>query len=29
MLTATNELWGYRALVQNLTNRQLKSQYKD
>jgi ABC-type polysaccharide/polyol phosphate export permease len=29
MLTATNELWGYRALVQNLTNRQLKSQYKE
>jgi ABC-type polysaccharide/polyol phosphate export permease len=28
MLTATNELWGYRTLVQNLTNRQLKSQYK-
>lgn len=28
MLTATQELWGYRALVQNLTNRQLKSQYK-
>ena len=29
MLTATDELWGYRALVQNLTNRQLKSQYKE
>jgi len=29
VLTATNELWGYRALVQNLTNRQLKSQYKE
>jgi ABC-type polysaccharide/polyol phosphate export permease len=29
MLTATNELWGYRALVQNLANRQLKSQYKE
>jgi ABC-2 type transport system permease protein len=29
MLTATNELYGYRALVQNLTNRQLKSQYKE
>ncbi len=28
MITATNELWGYRALVLNLTNRQLKSQYK-
>ncbi len=28
MLTATNELWDYRALVLNLTNRQLKSQYK-
>jgi ABC-2 type transport system permease protein len=25
---ATHELWGYRALVMNLTNRQLKSQYK-
>jgi ABC-type polysaccharide/polyol phosphate export permease len=29
MLTATEELYGYRALVANLTNRQLKSQYKD
>jgi ABC-2 type transport system permease protein len=29
MLTATNELWGYRALVVNLTNRQVKSQYKE
>lgn len=29
MLTATRELWDYRALVQNLTLRQLKSQYKE
>lgn len=28
MTTATQELWGYRALVANLTNRQLKAQYK-
>jgi ABC-type polysaccharide/polyol phosphate export permease len=28
MLTATQELWGYRALVMNLTNRQIKSQFK-
>lgn len=28
MLTAIRELWDYRALVMNLTNRQLKSQYK-
>jgi ABC-type polysaccharide/polyol phosphate export permease len=29
MRTATQEIWDYRALVANLTNRQLKSQYKD
>lgn len=28
MLSATHELWDYRVLVMNLTNRQLKSQYK-
>jgi ABC-type polysaccharide/polyol phosphate export permease len=28
MKAATEELWGYRALVLNLTNRQLKAQYK-
>jgi len=28
MLTATQELWGYRALVLNLTNREIKSQFK-
>src|SRR5688572_16553326 len=28
MLTATQELWDYRALVMNLTNREVKSQFK-